>query len=281
MIDNMKKKVQRFVDLRPRSGSFVFCGPKNTGKRLMVDYFVEGLLRKKHHIKNVVEVDLKKDKTKIGIDQIKEALYYMKLKSQRRMFMIINNASYLSENASNALLKSLEEPFRNKIFILISDSKEDLLDTVISRSTVIKSSLLSPLVIKDEIKDTMAAVFSLGKLSKAYELFDNKEAIYKEKEKTQELISLLKSSLWKKFILIEEIEKREENVIYLIDFWIAYLAANLEAINFDDFKEFREFFNNGFDSMYIVESLKGLLKLREVLKSSNASKKLQIEAAFI
>ena len=52
--------------------------------------------------------------------------------------MLIWNANKLNIQASNKLLKSLEEPPNKTLFILISDSKQDLISTIYSRLLPIK-----------------------------------------------------------------------------------------------------------------------------------------------
>jgi DNA polymerase III subunit delta' len=49
---------------------------------------------------------------------------------------VIEEADRMNEPAQNALLKTLEEPHPDTVFILISDHEEELLDTVVSRCRV-------------------------------------------------------------------------------------------------------------------------------------------------
>jgi DNA polymerase-3 subunit delta' len=49
---------------------------------------------------------------------------------------VIEEADRMNEPAQNALLKTLEEPHSDTVFILISDQEEELLDTVLSRCRI-------------------------------------------------------------------------------------------------------------------------------------------------
>lgn len=49
---------------------------------------------------------------------------------------IIEEADRMNDPAQNALLKTLEEPHSDTVFILISDQEEELLDTVLSRCRI-------------------------------------------------------------------------------------------------------------------------------------------------
>jgi len=54
-------------------------------------------------------------------------------KLSRRRVVIIDDADMMNEQAANALLKTLEEPTGDVVFILITSRREALLDTIISR----------------------------------------------------------------------------------------------------------------------------------------------------
>ena len=67
---------------------------------------------------------------------------YIKPHMARRRAFIIDKADSMNEQAQNALLKVLEEPPGDIIFILIAESAAALLDTIISRCTLL--SLVPP-----------------------------------------------------------------------------------------------------------------------------------------
>ena len=66
------------------------------------------------------------------IEKIKEELITTSFNNNPR-FYIINNAEKMNENASNKLLKFLEEPEGNIIAILLTENKKNLLETIVSR----------------------------------------------------------------------------------------------------------------------------------------------------
>ena len=55
-----------------------------------------------------------------------------------RRVIIINNADKMTTEAQNALLKNLEEPPLDTIFILTTNSTSSLLETIISRMHIVK-----------------------------------------------------------------------------------------------------------------------------------------------
>ncbi|MEE1007124.1 MAG: DNA polymerase III subunit delta' [Acutalibacteraceae bacterium] len=85
--------------------------------------------------------DGKKNITVPQIRALRTEAYVKPHMADRRVF-VIDKADSMNEQAQNALLKVLEEPPADIIFILIAESAAALLDTIISRCTVL--SLVPP-----------------------------------------------------------------------------------------------------------------------------------------
>lgn len=75
------------------------------------------------------------DATVISVDEIRDSLELIGLTRQYGNYkiIIIQPAEAMNRNASNALLKTLEEPTAGTIFILVSDQPASLLPTIRSR----------------------------------------------------------------------------------------------------------------------------------------------------
>lgn len=74
-------------------------------------------------------------KKNLSVEQIRQVRSdaYVKPHSANRRVFVIGDANRMNEQAQNALLKVLEEPPVNVVFILVTPSKTLLLDTIISR----------------------------------------------------------------------------------------------------------------------------------------------------
>ena len=81
-------------------------------------------------------------KKNLSVDQIRElrADAFVKPHSASHRIFIIRDAHRMNPQAQNALLKVLEEPPKNVVFILLAPSKTMLLDTIISRCVLISLS---------------------------------------------------------------------------------------------------------------------------------------------
>ena len=90
------------------------------------------------------------DKSLIGVDEVRQASLFLTKTSQLSgsQVVIIHPANTMTESASNALLKTLEEPTNNSFLFLLSTDKNQLLPTIISRSQF----LTLPEPTKEELK---------------------------------------------------------------------------------------------------------------------------------
>ena len=82
----------------------------------------------------------------IPVDQIRESVIPEASRSPfegHRKVFIIEEAERMNEPAQNALLKTLEEPQPDTVFVLISDREDELLDTIQSRCRIVRLEPLS------------------------------------------------------------------------------------------------------------------------------------------
>ncbi len=132
--------------------AFLFSGPKGLGKTSAARILAKAVncLHSKNgepcnkcvHCKaidngshlDIIEIDAASHR---GIDDIRELRESVKLApaSASKKIYIIDEAHMLTAEASNALLKTLEEPPSHVMFILATTNPEKLIDTVRSRAT--------------------------------------------------------------------------------------------------------------------------------------------------
>lgn len=106
------------------------------------------------------------------IDRCREAPYQGPYK-----VLIVDGAERMQGVSSNTLLKTLEEPLKTTFIFLVSERKEKILPTILSRSIEITFSpiprelLLPELKGEGKISAELAALLSRGSLSRAKELY--------------------------------------------------------------------------------------------------------------
>ncbi len=120
----------------------------------------------------------------IRVDDAKEILKTLALKSYEGGYkvMIIWMADKINTEASNKLLKLLEEPTDKTLFILISENEEDIIQTIRSRCQVLHFNALPEKVIADALVSrenieprtaTKLAHQSQGNYNKALQLLED------------------------------------------------------------------------------------------------------------
>jgi DNA polymerase III subunit gamma/tau len=100
---------------------------------------------------DVLEIDAASNR---GIDQIRELREMVRYApaSSRYKVVILDEAHQLTDEASNALLKTLEEPPERVIFILATTRAEDLVETIKSRAQLFQFRSLTFKEIAGEIE---------------------------------------------------------------------------------------------------------------------------------
>lgn len=207
MIFNPKIKtyLDRLASSPARPSSFVFSGQNSDEKADAIFYFIAKIVGKpqdleflermkaKNHPDVVIvepEMEEKRGRTRekeIGIAQIREALERLKFfpYELEKKFCVVTRAEKMSDEASNALLKSLEEPTASAIFILLANDVETILPTIVSRCAILRFPQIKLPKWDEENREKLRAIFG----EEIFQRFDYIEKISKNKN---ELILVLK-----------------------------------------------------------------------------------------
>jgi|GEM_PF-902082 len=171
--------------------------------------FLERAKAKNHPDVMIIEpeVEEKKGKTRekeINIAQVREALEKLKFfpYELKTKFCVIKRAQKMNAESANALLKSLEEPSTNAIFLLLADNVESLLPTIVSRCAVLRFPETDLPQRNEENREQMKNIFQ----QEMFERFDYIEKISKNKN---EMISALKD--WE-LVMAESLRKLVGNL---------------------------------------------------------------------
>lgn len=163
--------------------------------------------------------DLGSGGAEISIDEIRELRRQGALKpfEGRRRVFIINGAEWLSREASNALLKTLEEPPEDTILILISSDLALISETLRSRcQTVTLQPLPTALVAEvvqqrtssDEAAAYLLASLSRGRLGWALRAAENPQVLAQRDEHLERVVQLLEAPLDQRFAYAENLAQQ-------------------------------------------------------------------------
>ena len=111
------------------SHAYLFCGGRGTGKTSVARILAKAL---DTNDEDVIEIDAASHRGIDDIRSLREAVMTMPFSSNYKVY-IIDEAHMLTKEASNALLKTLEEPPAHVIFILATTDPEKLPITIVSR----------------------------------------------------------------------------------------------------------------------------------------------------
>jgi len=134
----------------------------------------------------LVFLGIEKKQANIGVNEAKEITNKLALKSFEGGYkvMIIWMAEKMNPEASNKLLKLLEEPADKTVFLLVVEDENALLDTIKSRCQILRFPPLSENAIKEALVErgladaeaTKIALRAQGNFNKALQLMNNKES---------------------------------------------------------------------------------------------------------
>ncbi len=226
-----QQKLRLLFEKQQIPHALLFSGPGSVGKRTVAVSFLKMInceeggvscsgCRSCYEINEKIHPDILEvypEEKEIHIKQIESVIEKTSYKGIKARYkgIIIDQAHLMNTQAQNALLKTLEEPSKDTIIILVSEYPYVLLSTILSRVFRIKFFLVSYQEIANTVKDTGVAEMSLGRPGKALEYFESPEKRKNAEKKEEELRGMLKEDISFRFSLIKKIteEGREEEFL--------------------------------------------------------------------
>src|SRR5574344_2002078 len=148
--EHIKKALTNAISLKKISHAYLFTGPRGTGKTSTARILAKSLncaegptltpcekcpscmeIKSSTPI-DVIEIDAASNRKVEDAQNILEKIQYVPVNGKYKIY-IIDEVHMLTNHAFNALLKTLEEPPENVIFILATTEPHKVLETIISR----------------------------------------------------------------------------------------------------------------------------------------------------
>ena len=174
-------------------------------------------------------------KSKLGIDAIRAwqaDIHLRPYEGQRRVF-ILHDAHLMTEQAANALLKTLEEPPPFATLILVADGAGDLLPTITSRCHVLKLRAVPREQIEIALSErwniaaadaALVAAWSGGRVGWAVQVAQAPDVLQTRLEQLETLIALPYQTVPERLRWVEQSTKgikgaEREQLYDLLDIW--------------------------------------------------------------
>lgn len=287
--EKIQETIKKAVFKQQISHAYLFSGPENLGKKTLALEFAKLLNCSKNDI-HILEKN-----SAIKIDEVRDLQHKLQFSSQSEFkIAIIDDAAFITNEAASALLKTLEEPAKNTVLVLITSNKKKILPTIISRCINYEFNLVSQEKINKllnnfnltEPEKNQIIKFSQGRPGIAKALAKNKNAILLRQKFISSFFKLLNSDINTKFLFVEKIYKEsKDNFHKIINLWLSFfrdiliLKSNnfnliLNQANFTELKNFSS--KNG--QKKITELIN---YLKEINNTPNINKKLALENFFL
>ena len=148
--DNLVNAFTNAINTGKIAHAYLFCGPRGTGKTSSARILAKSLNCQNGPTLNpcgkcpscldilngnmldVIEMDAASNRSVEDAQNIIDKIHYAPVNGKYKIF-IIDEVHMISKTAFNALLKTLEEPPENVIFILATTEPQKVLETIISR----------------------------------------------------------------------------------------------------------------------------------------------------
>lgn len=214
----IKAMLKRTAQKERGFNAYIFNGEKGCGKGSMAKLFAMSMLCEKHtgepcmvcpsckkalsnNQPDIIFVRHEKEGS-IGVDEVRRQLVddiSIRPFGGKYKIYIIPDASLMTIQAQNAILKTLEEPPQYAIIILLADNMNAFLPTIISRCYTINFNPLSDSVVEEYLKNDLQiseyyakiyAALSMGKIGTAIKIASSEDFT----RKMQESIQILRNS---------------------------------------------------------------------------------------
>jgi DNA polymerase III subunit gamma/tau len=260
------------------SHAYLFCGPRGTGKTSTARILAKAVnclnngkgepcntcemcrAITEDRAMDVIEIDAASNRGIDDIRDLREKVNYAPTQARRKVY-IIDEFHMLSKDASNALLKTLEEPPAHVIFILATTESNKVLPTILSRCQHFDFHRLSLEDVTAKLKQVSAAEKinieqqslqliarnSTGSLRDAYNLLEQLTTYYGSDIKYQQLQSMLGiTGDWR----VKEIVK------HIVENNISAGMSTLNAVNNDglDLRQFNRELVNYLRELLLVKT---------------------------
>lgn len=232
---------------------------------------------------DIIYVRPKADKKSIGakdMRKLEEDVAVKPFNSKHKVY-IFEDASLLSEEAQNTFLKTFEEPPEYAVFILITENSASLLQTILSRFTLVHFPSVSDVIMEKYISEKypeekerlpFLIKYCAGVPGVADNIINDENFESVRTSSLENLFSVLSTDRSSAFVVKKYLDENKDKADNIFVFWLAYLrdiilmqsqAPNM-IINIDKKDTLRQLAAK-YDTDYLMNMSKRVIKAKNML----------------
>lgn len=247
--DDVIEHLQKGIRENKVSHAYILSGEKGSGKRLLAHIFASALQCEKGGVepcgkcKSCMQVEggnqpdiiyVTHEKVSMGVEDIRTQVngdVAIKPYSSKYKIYIIPDGEKMTDQAQNALLKTIEEPPEYAVFLLLTDNINSFLPTILSRcvtlqlkpvaSKQIKKFLMEQRQIPDYLAE-LSARFSQGNVGKAIRYGSSEEFIEIKKDTIHVLTHIEDMKNYEIVQFVKSVSARKHDVEDYLDLMLLW-----------------------------------------------------------
>ncbi len=288
--------LKKSIENNSLAHAYLFSGPAHLGKRTVALEFIKMLNGQEtnqtvHPDILIVEPEntekngIKKE-SEIGIDQARKIQHQISLSPYQSSYkvILIDQVDKMTVQASNCLLKTLEEPTGQAVLILITTNPQLLLPTIVSRCQLVKFLPVSHEQIEKKVKDSRIVRLANGRPGLAINYLENPELLENQNKIINQLEKLLKVGLNERYQYVEEIAKNVPQARQILNHWLFWFR-DLLLLTVDCSKltlyENTEKYSNCYSLIKLKNIIKTIKKTDWLLSNSSINARLALEVLML
>ncbi|MFH1173268.1 MAG: DNA polymerase III subunit delta' [bacterium] len=279
---------------------YLFYGPDHVGKEKLANFFINSILCADQasgsvpcqtclHCQQLAKgihpdvfwLNRQEGKKNISIEQVNELRNKLGMSSFLNSYKIavIQEADKMSRGAANALLKTLEEPAKKTIVILITSKISFLPETIVSRCQILRFKPVATLAISEYLTGqgierylaSVIANLSAGRPGLAINLSEDSDLLNYYQERAKVFLKLKAGDISQRFKEVKSLvdgsdsySEKNDGLLDVLDIWLSVLRDIflIKSLSVDLIK-----------NIFIQEELEKLAsrysygRLREIIKN--------------